>query len=393
MSHSLTAAELTLLGLLVEQPRHGYELEAVISERGMREWTEIGFSSIYYVLTKLRERGLVTQAGGPTSGNSKARKVYAATEAGREACAAAAEEAIAEVQPVHPRLLVGLANQPAVDHDRVLLALDRRAQALAARIEHVRQAAGSEEQDLPDFVRALFDYSLSQLSAEQAWLARYRSSLSDATLPGKDTTMAPFDIKRTQRELYAPKNTAWEVVDVPEQQFIAVDGTGNPNTAPAYAEAVEALYSVAYTLKFAGKKAGRDFVVAPLEGLWWAEDYEAFTSRAKDGWNWTMLICLPPWIAQNMIEDAKAAAGAKKNLPAISIVRHLTLHEGRSAQVLHIGSYDDEAPVLHELHHAYLNANSLRPSGKHHEIYLSDPRRTAPEKLKTILRQPVEDIA
>lgn len=180
MPHSLTAAELTLLGLLVEQPRHGYELEAVINERGMREWTEIGFSSIYYLLAKLRERGLVTQADGPRSGSSKARKVYAATEDGREACAAAAEEAIAEVHPVHPRILVGLANQPAVDHERVLNALDRRAQALAARIEHVRRA-GSEDQNLPDFVRALFDYSLSQLSAEQAWLTRYRSSMGGAT--------------------------------------------------------------------------------------------------------------------------------------------------------------------------------------------------------------------
>jgi len=379
MPHSLTAAELTLLGLLVEQPRHGYELETVITERGMREWTEIGFSSIYYLLTKLRERGLVTQADGPRSGTSKARKVYAATEDGRQACAAAAEEAIAEVHPVHPRVLVGLANQPAVDHERVLLALDRRAQALAARIEHVRRA-GSEDQNLPDFVRALFDYSLSQLSAEQAWLARYRSSLGGTT----------FDIKRTQRDLYAPKNTTWDIVDVPEQQFIAVDGAGNPNTAPAYAHAVEALYSVAYTLKFAGKKAGRDFVVAPLEGLWWAEDYEAFTSRAKDSWNWTMLICLPPWITEDMVEDAKATAGAKKHLPAISTLRHLTLHEGRSAQLLHIGSYDDEAPVLHELHHSYLGAHGLRPTGMHHEIYLSDPRRTAPEKLKTVLRQPVE---
>ncbi|QES45145.1 hypothetical protein DEJ49_32885 [Streptomyces venezuelae] len=205
--------------------------------------------------------------------------------------------------------------------------------------------------------------------------------------------MAPYDVKRERKEFYAPKNRAWAVVDVPEQQFIAVDGAGNPNTAPAYTEAVEALYTVAYTLKFAAKRtAGGDFVVAPLEGLWWADTPEAFTSGAKDAWSWTMLISMPPWISKEMIEDAGQAAPAKKKRPAISRVRHLTLHEGRSAQVLHIGSYDDEAPVLHELHHTYLAAHGLRPTGLHHEIYLSDPRRTAPEKLRTVLRQPVESV-
>ncbi|MGW2180352.1 GyrI-like domain-containing protein [Streptomyces sp. NPDC001732] len=205
--------------------------------------------------------------------------------------------------------------------------------------------------------------------------------------------MAPYDVKREQKEFYAPKNKTWAVVDVPEQQFIAIDGTGNPNTAPAYVHAVEALYAVAYTLKFVGKRTeGGDFVVAPLEGLWWADRPEAFTSRAKDTWHWTMLINMPSWITKETIEDAKQTALAKKKNPTISQLRHLTLHEGPSAQVLHIGSYDDEAPVLHELHHSYLDANGLRPSGLHHEIYLSDPRKTAPEKLKTILRQPVEDL-
>lgn len=393
MNSGLSAAELTLLGLLVEQPRHGYELEAVISERGMREWTEIGFSSIYYLLTKLRDRGLITQVDPAPSGSSKARKVYAATAEGRRACSAAAEAAIAEPHPLFPRVLVGLANQPAVDDERLLAALDERSRALAERIEHVRQAA-SKEQNAPGFVHAIFDYALSQLSAEQAWLTRYQASLGGARLPEGETPVAPYDVKRERKELYAPKNTTWAVVDVPEQQFIAIDGTGDPNTAPAYASAVEALYAVAYTLKFASKRtAGGDFVVAPLEGLWWADRPEAFTARAKDTWNWTMLICMPSWITKEMIEEAKQTALAKKELPAISQLRHLTLHEGISAQVLHVGSYDDEAPVLHELHHGWLDANGLRESGLHHEIYLSDPRRTAPEKLKTVLRQPVEQLS
>ncbi|MFE0701125.1 GyrI-like domain-containing protein [Streptomyces sp. NPDC058872] len=205
--------------------------------------------------------------------------------------------------------------------------------------------------------------------------------------------MAPYDVKRERKEFYAPKNTAWAVVDVPEQRFIAVDGTGNPNTAPAYAHAVEALYAVAYTLKFTGKHTeGGDFVVAPLEGLWWADRPEAFTSGAKDTWSWTMLISMPPWITEEAIEEAKQTVLAKKKVPAVSRLRCLTLHEGPSAQVLHVGPYDDEAPVLHELHHSYLDAHGLRPSGVHHEIYLNDPRRTVPEKLRTVLRQPVQAL-
>jgi hypothetical protein len=202
--------------------------------------------------------------------------------------------------------------------------------------------------------------------------------------------MPPYDLKRELKELYAPKNTDWSIVDVPAQQFLAVDGRGNPNTAPAYAQAVEALYSVAYTIKFAAKRGdGRDFVVAPLEGLWWADDFEAFTTRAKDSWHWTMLVNQPAWITEAAVEEAKTVALAKKKLPAIAAVRYQTLTEGRCAQVLHIGSYDDEAPILADLHHEYLAAHHLEPAGQHHEIYLGDPRKTEPAKLKTILRQPV----
>ncbi|MFF0392841.1 GyrI-like domain-containing protein [Kitasatospora sp. NPDC004615] len=389
MDSGLTAAELTLLGLLVEKPRHGYELEGVIAERGMREWTEVGFSSIYYLLTKLRERGLIEQVEGSAVVGDKRRKVFGATAEGRRACAAAAEAAIAELHPLYPRVLVGLANQPAIGHEQLLDALDRRSRALAERIEQVAEAAGSP---VPDFVRAIFDYSLGQLRAEQNWLDRYRASLGGAHPQGGGPSMAPYDIKKDLKEFYAPKNTTWAVVDVPEQQFLAVDGSGNPNTAPAHAAAVEALYAVAYTLKFAGKQAegGRDFVVGPLEGLWWAEEFEAFTSRDKDSWNWTMMISLPGWITEQMIDEARQTALAKKKHPTIADVRRLTLHEGPSAQLLHIGSYDDEAPALHQLHHEYLPANGLRPGAKHHEIYLGDPRRTAPEKLKTVVRQPVE---
>jgi DNA-binding PadR family transcriptional regulator len=169
----VTPAELTLLGLLVEKPRHGYELEEVIAERGMREWTEIGFSSIYYLLTKLRDRGLIATTTEPAHG--KARKVFTPTPDGFRVCAEAAEEAIAVLVPVFPPVLVGLANQPVIPPDRLRDASARRADALTAKIAEVRAAATRGH--VPPFVRAIFDYSLTQLEAEQRWLTKYRGEL------------------------------------------------------------------------------------------------------------------------------------------------------------------------------------------------------------------------
>ncbi|MBP5871899.1 GyrI-like domain-containing protein [Streptomyces scabiei] len=200
-----------------------------------------------------------------------------------------------------------------------------------------------------------------------------------------------YDVKRALKAYYAPKNTDWELVDVPELRYLAVDGHGDPNTATAYRHAVEALYAVAYTVKFTSRRElGEDFVVGPLEGLWWADDMGDFLARRKDNWRWRMLINVPGWITDLMIEEARAAALAKKDRPALGDVRPETLREGTSAQVLHIGSYDDETPVLTRLHRDYLPAHGLREAGLHHEIYLSDPRRTDPARLRTVLRQPVE---
>lgn len=200
-----------------------------------------------------------------------------------------------------------------------------------------------------------------------------------------------YDIKRDLKPYYAPKNTTeWALVDVPAQQFIAVDGHGDPNTSDAYARAVEALYAVAYTLKFVSRRTlDRDFVVGPLEGLWWSDRPETFVTRDKDAWSWRMLISQPGWITEDLVEEARRTALAKKGLPAIGAVRRVTLHEGTSAQLLHIGPYDDEGPALARLHDEYLAAHGLRMCGHHHEIYLGDPRRAAPGRLRTILRQPV----
>lgn len=199
-----------------------------------------------------------------------------------------------------------------------------------------------------------------------------------------------YDVKRELSPFYAPKNREWALVDMPPQQFIAVDGAGDPNTSQDYTDAVEALYAVAYTLKFASKHAGQDFVVGPLEGLWWSPNPEVFTARAKHAWHWRMLISQPDWITADQVEEAVAAALAKKKRPTIAQVRHDTLTEGTSAQVLHIGSYDEETPLMARLHEEYLPANNLTLNGLHHEVYLGDPRRTAPDRLRTVIRQPVK---
>jgi len=204
--------------------------------------------------------------------------------------------------------------------------------------------------------------------------------------------MTRYDIKSARRELYTATH-AFETVDVPELRFLAVEGQGDPNTAPEFTAAIEALYATSYTLKFASKnELGRDFAVAPLEGLWRAADVEAFTRGDKSSWEWTVLIAQPDWVTESEIERATETVRGKKNLPSVGQIRLLVRTEGRSVQILHVGSYDDEAPTLARLHHEYMPEHGLTFNGDHHEIYLSDPRRTAPERLRTILRQPVRPL-
>jgi hypothetical protein len=205
--------------------------------------------------------------------------------------------------------------------------------------------------------------------------------------------VSKIDFKRTLKTLYGPSSRSFSIVDVPPMQFLMIDGHGDPNTASAYQEAVEALYAVAYGVKFVSKRElDRDYVVPPLEGLWWAEDIQAFISRDKGSWDWTMMIMQPEWVTEAMVEAATARAGESKDLPALGKLRLQTYHEGLSVQILHLGSYDDEAPTIARMHFEFMPAQGLMPAGKHHEIYLSDPRRVAPEKLKTVLRQPVREM-
>lgn len=202
--------------------------------------------------------------------------------------------------------------------------------------------------------------------------------------------MSKRDLKREFRELYhaSPKRVA--EVDVPAFSYLMIDGEGDPNTAPAYAHAVEALFSVSYTAKFALKKSALaiDYTVMPLEGLWWAEDWSVFLSNDRARWKWTMMILQPDFLAADFIHSAIEKLGKAKDLPALAKLRLERFHEGPCAQILHVGPFSDEGPSIAKLHE-HIDARSGR-AGKHHEIYLSDVRRAAPSKWKTILRQPMK---
>ncbi|MFP3713405.1 GyrI-like domain-containing protein [Puerhibacterium sp. TATVAM-FAB25] len=201
---------------------------------------------------------------------------------------------------------------------------------------------------------------------------------------------------RRSLDAYRARRGEFRVVDVPALQYLMVDGHGDPNGSPAFTAAVEALYPLAYRLKFASKQdLGRDYAVMPLEGLWWADDMDAFTvARDKSRWDWTLMIMNPGWVDAGMVAAAADRVAAKAPAPArLADVRLETLAEGRCVQTLHVGAFDDEADVLARMHDEVVPGQGLRMVGRHHEIYLSDFRRVPPEKRRTILRQPVEDAA
>lgn len=190
---------------------------------------------------------------------------------------------------------------------------------------------------------------------------------------------------------YQARVGEFRVLEIPEMRYLMIDGHGDPNTSPAYTQALQALYPVAYKLKFASKRdLGRDYVVPPLEGLWWAEDMDAFTvARDKSQWDWSMMLMVPEWIDETMFHEAVDVVKAKGSVDRLDDVRIETLAEGVCVQTLHIGSFDDEADVLEKMHDEFIPGQGLSLSGKHHEIYFSDVRKVAPDKLRTLLRQPV----
>jgi hypothetical protein len=202
--------------------------------------------------------------------------------------------------------------------------------------------------------------------------------------------MPAIDYKRELKHLYAPSANAPTLVEVPPLYFLMIDGQGDPNTAPEYAGAVEALYALAYALKFMVKRglSAVDYSVMPLEGLWWGAGIDWHDPSQRAGWQWTMMIMQPDLVTAELFEQALAATRKKKPGLALDRARLERYDEGPAAQILHIGPYATEGPTVAQLH-AFIDQQGHMLRGKHHEIYLGDPRKSAPEKLRTVIRQPV----
>lgn len=196
---------------------------------------------------------------------------------------------------------------------------------------------------------------------------------------------------------YRAKRGEFETLELPARQYLMIDGHGDPNSSPEFTSAVESLYPLAYGLKFLSKRElERDYVVPPLEALWWADDMSAFTTaRDKSSWDYTLMLLVPDWLSDDDVDRVadtlreKKRAQAQTTAPRLGEIRLEQLREGTCIQTLHIGPFDAEAEVLARLHDEVVPQSGFELAGKHHEIYLSDFRRVAPERLRTILRQPV----
>ena len=199
-----------------------------------------------------------------------------------------------------------------------------------------------------------------------------------------------IDFLKKLKHLYGPSAKKVEIVDVPEMNFLMIDGEGDPNTSQTFKDAVEVLFSLSYTLKFMLKKGdtGIDYGVLPLQALWWSDDPSAFTTGNKDAWKWTVMVMQPDFVTPALVDSATKEVQRKKKLPSLSLARFERFKEGKAAQILHIGPFTEEGPTIEKLH-SFIKSTGSERIGKHHEIYLSDLRRTSPEKWKTVVRQPM----
>jgi hypothetical protein len=201
--------------------------------------------------------------------------------------------------------------------------------------------------------------------------------------------MEKIDLRKQYKTLYSPSKKEFSLVTIPPLQYLMIDGKGNPNTSEKYQEVISTLYGLSFTLKFGLKKSqGLDYTVMGLEGLWWTPDINSFSMANKEDWQWTMMMLQPDFITQELFQEARRQLIAKGKGPLAAEARLEWLDEGMCAQILYIGAYDDEPPVIARMH-SFIHEQGYTLTGKHHEIYLSDARRVAPEKNRTILRQPV----
>lgn len=349
----MTNAELAVLSLLVERPRHGYDIELVLEERGMREWTDIGFSSIYYLLGKLEKQGLL-EVRVENPGRGPARKVFAPTPAGLEAFGLATYESLSTLRAPNPFLL-GLSNIIGLPDDRALAALREYRAALTDRMARIERRR-DEDVDAPGFVADVYDYSLHTLGAELEWVS---------SLIGRKEREARRGSRMSPRKL----KTDPEIVELPSRTVAVVRTVGDPNDI---GESVfKALYGAAYTLKFDLKKQGVAFKMEPPRARWFGGEGWKTVPREE----WEAVWALP-------VPDGTTEVPQKVPETPVTVE---TWEYGTVAQVLFVGAYADEEPTIRALH-AFIEDSGYEIAGPHEEEYLSSPGAKAP---KTIIRYQV----
>lgn len=210
--------------------------------------------------------------------------------------------------------------------------------------------------------------------------------------------MITLDLRKDLKAYYAPSAKKVELIEVPAFQFVMLDGAiepgMEPGTSPAFQEAFQALYGISFTLKFESKKRKIDpidYPVMAMEGLWWVKGGE-FDPARKDDWSYTLMMLQPDHITPEMFQKAQEQLYKKHPTPSVSKLRLERFCEGLSMQIMHVGPYAAEPATIEKMK-AFAQEKGLRRRGHHHEIYLGDPRKAAPDKLKTVLRQPVEILA
>jgi hypothetical protein len=203
--------------------------------------------------------------------------------------------------------------------------------------------------------------------------------------------MQKFDGKKQYSEFYSMNKDGIRLVEVPDFNYLMLDGQGDPNTSPAFKQSIDTLFSLAYTLKFSLKKSlsAIDYGVMPLEGIWWMDDMSQFSLETKKDWKWSLMIMQPEFISAEQVLESTLILSKRKRLPYLPNVRFEKYSEGLCAQILHTGPFSYELVSIEKLHR-FIAENGYSLTGKHREIYMNDFRKTAPERLKTIIRQPIE---
>lgn len=349
----MTNAELAVLGLVVETPRHAYEIEQVIAERDMRNWTDVGFSSIYYLLRKMERQGLLIGRATPGT-KGPARTVYHPTTDGLVAWTEASIAALGTAQAKTPFLL-GLSALGGLPEDRALDAARTCLRTLDERLAAVREkrrATGDAEW----FVGEVFDYSEHSLGSAREWVAGFVRRLERRRSTQMRTKMKPF----------VP-----EIAELPAQTMAVVHTVGDPTDAGS--EALPALYGAVYPLRFALKKQGIEYRIETARARWFGG--ADWASLPRERWEAAWAIPVPDGTTEVVQKDPKTPVTIE------------TWEYGRVAQVLYVGSYAEETPTIEELH-GFIEREGYEIAGPHEEEYRSSPEAKDP---KTVIRYQVRE--